>query len=87
MVWSTILLETERDQGKEMVFDLTGIPRIKEPGGRLLGDVVALIHLSQKQTASIGGYPAPGKIGDDLFGEKVFKGQLVMTDCFPRYPA
>jgi hypothetical protein len=38
----------------------------------------------EEQAAGIGGDPAPGKIGDDLLGEKAFKDELVMADCFHR---
>jgi hypothetical protein len=55
-----------------------------QTGGRLLGDTVALIHLSQQQAPGIRGYPAALKIGDDFLMEKAFKTELVMADCFQR---
>jgi hypothetical protein len=55
-----------------------------QTGGGLLGDTVALIHLSQQQAAGIRGYPATLKIGDYFLMEKAFKAELFMADCFHR---
>jgi len=66
------------------MFNLVGLAGITEAAGGLFSESVALVNLSQQQAASIGGYPAPGKISDDLLGEKAFKDELVMADCFHR---
>ena len=71
-------------QGEEIVSNLAGIPRVMQTGGRLLGDAVALIQLPQQQAAGIRGYLAALKIGDDFLGEKTFKAELFMAECFHR---
>jgi hypothetical protein len=76
--------QTLTDQGEEIVFDLAGIPGVMHTGGRLLGDAVALIQLTQQQAASIRGYLATLQVGDDFLGEKTFKAELFMADCFHR---
>ncbi len=76
--------ETLTHQGKEIMFNLAGIPRITKTWGRLFGDPVALIQLSQEKTVGVRSYPAAIKIGDDFFGEKALKDELFMADCFHR---
>jgi hypothetical protein len=71
-------------QGQEIMFNFGGLAGITEAPGGLFSESVALVHLSQQQAAGIGGYPAPGKIGNHLLGEKAFKDELVMADCFHR---
>jgi len=58
--------------------------RIMEAPGGIFGEPVALVQLPEHQAAGIGGYPAPGIIGNDFLGEKAFKDELVMADCFHR---
>jgi hypothetical protein len=49
-----------------------------------LAEAIALVYLSQQQTAGIRCYPTTGEIGDDFLGKKAFKAKLLMADCFPR---
>jgi len=76
--------QTLANQGKEIVPNLAGIPRVMQTGSRRLGDPVALVHLPEQQAAGVRGDPAPGKIGHDFLVKKAFKDKLVMADCFPR---
>jgi|GEM_PF-7116652 len=61
--------------------DLAGV---MQASSSFLAEAIALVYLSQQQTASIRGYPTPGEIGHDFLVEKAFKGELVMADCFHR---
>jgi len=69
------------DQGEEIAFKLSGISRLMQTGGPLLGDAVVLIQLSQQQAAGIRSYPTTLKIGDDFLGEKTFNADLPSADC------
>jgi hypothetical protein len=69
-------------QSQEIMFNLEDLAGIAETMSGLFRESVALVYLSQQQTASIGGDPAPGKIGNDLLVKKTFKGELVVADCF-----
>jgi len=71
-------------QSQKIMFNLVTIPRIMEAAGGVFSDSVALIQLPEQQAAGIGGDPAPGKIGHDFLGEKAFKDELLMADCFHR---
>jgi hypothetical protein len=57
-----------------------------ETGSGLLGDAVALIHLSQQQAAGIRGYPATLKIGDDFLGKRLSKMSWLWQTVSIGYP-
>jgi len=66
------------------MFNLVALPGIMAAAGGVFRDAVALVHPPGHQAAAIGGDPAPGKIGNHFLGEKAFKDELVMADCFHR---
>ena len=71
-------------QGQEVVFDLAGITGIMKTPGGFVGETVALVQFTEQQATGIRGYPAALKIGHNLLGEKAFKDELLMADCFHR---
>jgi hypothetical protein len=71
-------------QGQEVVFDLAGITGIMKTPGGFVGETVAVVQFTEEQAPGIRGYPATFKIGHNLLGEKAFKDELLMADCFPR---
>jgi len=71
-------------QGQEIMFNLVALPGIMEAAGGVFRDPVALVQLPDRQATGIGGDPAPGKISHHFLGEKAFKDELFMADCFPR---
>jgi len=71
-------------QGQKIVFNPAGIARVRETSCGVFGESVGMIQLPERQATGIRGYPATCKIGDDLLGEKAFRDELFMADCFPR---
>ena len=66
------------------MFNFVGITGIVEALGNVFSEPVALVQLPEQQASGIGGDPAPGKISYNFLGEKAFKDELVMADCFHR---
>ena len=61
-----------------------GLTRIMETAADIVRQPVAVVQLPERQTTSIRGYLAALKIGNNFLGEKTFKAELFMAECFLR---